>query len=122
MNCSDSSSNSYLVVQFDSLKAQQSCFRHIKRKILLQTSPTKIVGLSTEVTKILTDDIQDLEVEVEINHLLHEKNLLKVSKGPNQEVPEERKTGTEVGVDQDPKVHETRKSRQNTEEEILVQI
>ena len=78
--------------------------------------------MSTEVTKILTDDIQDLEVEVEIGHLVHEKSLLKKPKGQNQEVPEERKAGTEVGVDQGPKVHETRKNRQNTEEEILVQI
>ena len=78
--------------------------------------------MSTEVTKILTDDIQDLEVEVEIGHLVHEKSLLKKPKGQNQEVPEERKAGTEAGVDQGPKVQETRKNRQNTEEEILVQI
>jgi hypothetical protein len=78
--------------------------------------------LSTEVTKILTDDIQDLEVEVEIGHLVHKKSLQKRPKGQNQEVPEERKAGAEVGVDQGPKVHETRKNRQNTEEEILVQI
>ena len=78
--------------------------------------------MSTEVTKILTDDIQDLEVEVEIGHLVHEKSLQKESKGQNQEVLEERKADTEAGVDQGPKVHETRKNRQNTEEEILVQI
>ena len=78
--------------------------------------------MSTEVTKILTDDIQDLEVEVEIGHLVHEKSLLKKPKGQNQEVPEERKADTEAEVDQGPKVHETRKNRQNTEEEILVQI
>ena len=78
--------------------------------------------MSTEVTKILTDDIQDPEVEVEIGHLVHEKSLLKESKGQNQEVPEERKADTEAGVVQGPKVHETRKNRQNTEEEILVQI
>ena len=79
--------------------------------------------MSTEVTKIsVTDDIQDLEVEVEIGHLVHEKSLLKKPKGQNQEVPEERKVDTEVGVDQDPKVHETRKNRQNTEEDIPVQI
>ena len=78
--------------------------------------------MSTEVTKILTDDIQDPEVEVEIGHLVHEKNFQKESKGQNQEVLEERKADTEAGVDQGPKVHETRKNRQNTEEEILVQI
>ena len=78
--------------------------------------------MSTEVTKILTDDIQDLEVEVEIGHLVHEKSLIKESKGQNQEVLEERKADTEAGVDQGPKVHETRKNRQNTEEDILVQI
>ena len=78
--------------------------------------------MSTEVTKILTDDIQDPEVEVEIGHLVHEKSLIKESKGQNQEVLEERKADTEAGVDQGPKVHETRKNRQNTEEEILVQI
>ena len=78
--------------------------------------------MSTEVTKILTDDIQDLEAEVKKDHLVHEKNLQRELKGQNQEVLEERKADTEVGVDQDPKVHETRKSRQNTEEEILVQV
>ena len=78
--------------------------------------------MSTEVTKILTDDIQDLEVEVEIGHLVHEKSLLKESKGQNQEVPKERKVDTEAGVDQGLKVHDTRKNRQNTEEDILVQI
>ena len=79
--------------------------------------------MSTEVTKIsVTDDIQDLEVEVEIGHLVHEKILLKEPKGQNQKVQEERKVDTEAGVDQDPKVHETRKNRQNTEEDILVQI
>ena len=78
--------------------------------------------MPTKVTKILTDDIQDPEVEVEIDHLVHEKSLLKEPKGQNQEVPEERKAGTEAGVDQGLKVHETRKNRQNTEEEILVQI
>lgn len=78
--------------------------------------------MSTEVTKILTDDIQDPEVEVEIGHLVHEKSLLKESKGQNQEVPKERKVDTEAGVDQGPKVQETRKNRQNTEEDILVQI
>ena len=78
--------------------------------------------MSTEVTKILTDDIQDPEVEVEIGHLVHEKSLLKESKGQNQEVPEERKASTEAGVDQGPKVQDTRKNRQNTEEDILVQI
>ena len=77
--------------------------------------------MPTEVTKILTDDIQDLEVEVEIDHLVHEKSLQKELKGLNQKVQEERKTGIEAGVDQGPKVHETRKNRQNTEEEILVQ-
>ena len=78
--------------------------------------------MSTEVTKILTDDIQDLEVEVEIGHLVHEKSLIKESKGQNQEVPKERKVDTEAGVDQGLKVHDTRKNRQNTEEDILVQI
>ena len=78
--------------------------------------------MSTEVTKILTDDIQDLEVEVEIGHLVHEKSLIKESKGQNQEVQKERKADTEAGVDQGPKVQETRKNRQNIEEEILVQI
>ena len=78
--------------------------------------------MPTKVTKILTDDIQDPEVEVEIDHLVHEKSLLKKSKDQNQEVLEERKAGTEAGVDQGLKVHETRKNRQNTEEEILVQI
>ena len=78
--------------------------------------------MPTEVTKILTDDIQDPEVEVEIGHLVHEKSLQKELKGQNREVPEERKADTEVGVDQGPKVHDTRKNRQNTEEEILVQI
>ena len=78
--------------------------------------------MSTEVTKILTDDIQDPEVEVEIGHLVQEKSLQKESKGQNQEVPKERKVDTEAGVDQGPKVQETRKNRQNTEEDILVQI
>ena len=78
--------------------------------------------MPTEVTKILTEDIQDPEVEVEIDHLVHEKSLLKESKGQNQEVQEERKEDTEAGVDQGLKVHDTRKNRQNTEEEILVQI
>jgi len=78
--------------------------------------------LPTKVTKILTDDIQDPEVEVEIDHLVHEKSLLKELKGQNQEVLEERKVDTEAGVDQGLKVHETRKNRQNTEEEVLVQI
>ena len=78
--------------------------------------------MSTEVTKILTDDIQDPEVEVEIGHLVHEKSLIKESKGQNQEVPEEGKADTEAGVDQGLKVHDTRKNRQNTEEETLVQI
>ena len=78
--------------------------------------------MSTEVTKILTDDIQDPEVEVEIGHLVHEISLQKESKGQNQEVPKERKVDTEAGVDQGPKVQETRKNRQNIEEEILVQI
>ena len=78
--------------------------------------------MPTKVTKILTDDIQDPEVEVEIDHLVHEKSLLKKSKDQNQEVLEERKAGTEAGIDQGLKVHETRKNRQNTEEEVLVQI
>ena len=78
--------------------------------------------MPTKVTKILTEDIQDPEVEVEIGHLIHEKSLLKESKGQNREVLEERKADIEAGVDLGPKVHETRKNRQNTEEEILVQI
>ena len=78
--------------------------------------------MPTEVTKILTDDIQDPEVEVEIGHLVHEKNFQKESKGQNQEVPKEKKVDTEAGVDQGPKVQETRKNRQNTEGDILVQI
>ena len=77
--------------------------------------------MSTEVTKILTDDIQDPEVEVEIGHLAHEKSLQKELKGQNREVLKERKAGIEAGVDLGLKVHETRKRNQNTEE-ILVQI
>ena len=54
--------------------------------------------MSTEVTKILTDDIQDPEVEVEIGHLAHEKSLQKELKGQNREVLKERKAGIEGGT------------------------